>query len=79
MISCCVSTEAMTPTRRRNSEKAVCSQMTEMRQEIMMAPMGSIHHLSLEPPTEVRIPKPLIRRSFLWSCHRMLICEYLTI
>ena len=64
VVSYWVSTEAVTPTRRRNSLNAVCNQMAETKQERMIAPIGSIHHLSLDPPTDVRIPKPLINKSF---------------
>lgn len=33
----------------------------------IMAPVGSNHHFNLLPPVDIRIPKPLIKRSFLWS------------
>ena len=46
-----------------------------MSVERRMAPMGSIHHFSLEPPMEVRRPKPLMKRSLRWSSHRMRTCE----
>lgn len=57
--------------RRRNSEHAVRSQRTEMRQESKMAPEGSMYHFSFEPPTEVSRPKELMMRSLRWSSQRM--------
>lgn len=47
-----------------------------MRRERVVVPTGSSHHASLEPPTEVRMPKPLMKRSLRWSSRRIRIWEY---
>ena len=48
---------------RTSSLNVVYSQIAETKQERIMAPMGSIHHLSLALPADVRIPRPLIDKS----------------
>lgn len=51
--------------RSMNSEYAVRSHKTVMISERMMAPMGSIHHLTKEPIMEKPKPIPLMSKSFL--------------
>src|SRR5271155_611219 len=75
-MSCCVSVSAVTPINSWNSEYAVRSHSTLIKHESTMAPMGSSHHLSLLPPMEVIIPKPLMMRSLRWSSQRMRIWLY---
>jgi hypothetical protein len=65
----CVS--AVTPMSSWNSEYAVLDQRKMIKALNIMAPMESIHHRSLAPPTLVKIPNPLMNRSFLWSSHKM--------
>ena len=66
----------MTPINSWNSEYAVLSHRTTIKVDSISAPIGSIHQRSLLPPTDVRIPKPLMRRSLRWSSQRIRTCEY---
>ena len=75
VIHCCICVSAVTPMSSWNSEEAVWSQRTEIRQESRMAPMGSMYHFIFEPAMEVRRPKKLMRRSLRWSHQRMRIWE----
>ncbi len=71
------SASAETPTSSLNSDHAVRIHRKLIRTDRMMAPMGSIHHLSFDPPTLVRRPTPLMKRSLRWSSQRMRIWLYL--
>ena len=63
VINCSILVSAVTPMSNWNSEYEVLDQRKMIKTDNIIAPMGSIHHLSLAPPTEVKIPKPLMNRS----------------
>lgn len=60
-----------------NSPMAVCDHNARMGHDRTMAPVGSMDQEILEPPTEVRIPKPLMKRSLWWSSRRIRAWELL--
>lgn len=77
-VMCCnIFVSAVTPIRSWNSLYAVLLQRKIIKTDKIIAPIGSIHHFSFEPPTLVKIPKPLINKSFLWSSHKMRTWLYL--
>ena len=59
-----------------NSEYAVRDQRKMINTESIIAPIGSNHHFNFDPPTLVKTPNPLMKRSFLWSSQRMRIWLY---
>lgn len=80
MVAIChgrIGASAVTPTSNLNSQIEVRSHKPKMKREKMIAPIGSIHHLSFDPPTTGRIPKPLMKRPFRWSSQKIRTREYL--
>jgi hypothetical protein len=65
MIYCYILIRVITSIKSKNLENTIQNQMAEMRTERMIVSIESIHYVSFDPSTEVRILKLLMNKSFL--------------